>query len=57
MVARYLKADPALTAQTRRPHYAEALVPSQVQPYIDVTARYAKFAPFPASELIYVPGK
>jgi NitT/TauT family transport system substrate-binding protein len=57
MAAKYLKSDPALTAQTRRPHYAEVLLPAQVQPYIDVTARYAKFAPFPASELIYVPGK
>jgi NitT/TauT family transport system substrate-binding protein len=53
MLQRYLKADPALTAQTRRPHYAERLVTAQVQPYIDVTARYAKFAPFPATELIY----
>jgi hypothetical protein len=28
-----------------------------MQPWIEVTARYAKFAPFPVSELIYVPGK
>lgn len=57
MLQKYLKADPALTMQTRRPHYAERTVPAQVQPYIDVTAKYAKFAPFPASELLYVPAK
>ena len=57
LAQKYLKADPALTMQTRRPHYAENLIVAQVQPYIDVTAKYAKFAPFPASELIYVPAK
>ena len=57
MLQKYLKVDPALTAQTRRPYYAERLLAAQVQPYIDTTAKYAKFAPFPAGELIYAPAR
>jgi ABC-type nitrate/sulfonate/bicarbonate transport system substrate-binding protein len=33
--------------------YADRLVASQVQPWIDVTAKYAKFSPCPSAELIY----
>lgn len=54
-LVKYLKADPALAAAEHRPHFEERLVPSQMQPWIDVTARYAKFASFPAADLIYVP--
>jgi NitT/TauT family transport system substrate-binding protein len=57
IVAKYLKSDPALTAKAARPYWVEALIPAQVQPWIDVTARYAKFAPFPAQELLYVPSR
>jgi hypothetical protein len=54
-LVKYLKADPVLAAAEHRPHFAERLVPALMQPWINVTARYAKFAPFPASDIIYVP--
>ncbi len=54
IVAKYLKSDPTLTAKATRPYWVEQLVPAQVQPWIDVTARYAKFTPFPAQDLLYV---
>lgn len=54
ILAKYLKVDPALTAQAARPFYFDHLVAAQVQPWIDVTAKYAKFTPFPAAEMIYV---
>jgi NitT/TauT family transport system substrate-binding protein len=54
-LVKYLKADPALAAAEHRPHFEERLIPAQMQPWIDVTARYAKFASFPASDIIYIP--
>jgi NitT/TauT family transport system substrate-binding protein len=48
-------ADPAVVAAVARVPYAERLTPALVQPVIDVTARYAKFPPFRAEELIYTP--
>jgi ABC-type nitrate/sulfonate/bicarbonate transport system substrate-binding protein len=54
IVVKYLKSDPALTAKAPRPYWVEQLLPAQIQPWIDVTAKYAKFAPFPAQELLYV---
>lgn len=50
-------ADPAIIGQATRPYYPERLVPALVQPFIDITAKYAKFAPFKAEELIYVPAR
>jgi NitT/TauT family transport system substrate-binding protein len=55
ILTKELKADPVLAAAAHRPYFAEKLVPAQVQPWIDVTAHYAKFPAFPASSLIYVP--
>ena len=57
LLAKDLKADPALIAQTRRPYFPERLIVAEVQPWIDITARYQKFPPFKADELVYVPGK
>jgi ABC-type nitrate/sulfonate/bicarbonate transport system substrate-binding protein len=57
IVAKYLKADPALTAKASRPYWVEQLSAAQIQPWIDVTARYAKFAPFPAADMIYAPSR
>jgi NitT/TauT family transport system substrate-binding protein len=57
ILAKDLKADPALVAQARRPYFPERLVPAEVQPWIDVTARYAKFPTFKADEIVYIPGK
>jgi len=55
ILVKYLKADPGLVAAAHRAYFAERLVPAQIQPWINVTAKYAKFAAFPATELIYVP--
>ena len=55
IIANHLKSDPAVLASTTRTVFADRLVAAQIQPWIDVTARYAKFPPFPAAELVYVP--
>jgi NitT/TauT family transport system substrate-binding protein len=55
ILVKYTKIDPAVVATTVRSRYAEQLTGSLMQPVIDVTAKYAKFAPFPAAELIYTP--
>ncbi len=55
IIAKELHADPVLAAETSRPYFPEKLVPAQMQPWIDVTAHYAKFPTFPVEELIYVP--
>lgn len=57
ILARDLKADATLVGQARRPYFPERLITSQVQPWIDITARYQKFTPFKAEELVYIPGK
>lgn len=57
IVAAHLKADPVITAEATRTVYTDRLVDAQIQPWIDITARYAKFASFPAAELIYVPNR
>ncbi len=57
ILAKDLHADPALVGQARRPYFPERLVAAEVQPFIEITARYAKFAPFKAEDLIYVPAK
>jgi NitT/TauT family transport system substrate-binding protein len=51
------KSDPTLLAQSRRPYFAEHLVAAEVQPWIDITARYAKFPTFKADEIIYATAK
>jgi NitT/TauT family transport system substrate-binding protein len=53
IISTHLKTDPALTALVPRTLYTDRLVAAQVQPWIDVTAKYAKFPPFPAADLIY----
>ena len=53
IIAEHLKLDPAVMAAVPRTLYADRLVAAQVQPWIDVTAKYAKFSPFPSAELIY----
>jgi NitT/TauT family transport system substrate-binding protein len=55
ILAKYLKVDPAQVAATPRTNFAKTLDPAQVQTGIDLTAKYAKFASFPAAELIYSP--
>jgi NitT/TauT family transport system substrate-binding protein len=57
ILAKDLHADPAIVAQATRPYFPDRIVAAQVQPFIDITAKYAKFAPFKADELIYVPAR
>ncbi|HEV8020668.1 MAG TPA: hypothetical protein VGP41_05355, partial [Candidatus Lustribacter sp.] len=57
ILAKYLKVDPAQVAATPRTYFVKTLDPAQVQTGIDLTAKYAKFESFPASEIIYVPPK
>jgi ABC-type nitrate/sulfonate/bicarbonate transport system substrate-binding protein len=53
ILAKYLKVDAAAVALTPRAYFARTLSPANMQPGIDLTAKYAKFTPFPAQELIY----
>jgi ABC-type nitrate/sulfonate/bicarbonate transport system substrate-binding protein len=55
ILAKYLKVDPVQVAATPRTYFAKTLDPAQVQTGIDLTAKYAKFATFPAKDLIYAP--
>jgi NitT/TauT family transport system substrate-binding protein len=57
ILAKDLHADPAIVGQARRPYYPEHLIAAQVQPFIDITAKYEKFAPFKADDLIYIPAR
>jgi NitT/TauT family transport system substrate-binding protein len=57
ILAKYLKVDAAQVAATPRTYFARTLDPAQVQTGIDLTAKYAKFETFPASELIYAPAR
>jgi NitT/TauT family transport system substrate-binding protein len=54
-VAAHLKVDPVLVGTAMRTTFTDRLVDAQIQPWIDVTAKYAKFPSFPASDLIYKP--
>jgi NitT/TauT family transport system substrate-binding protein len=53
ILVKELKADPATVSSEVRDVFGERLTPALLQPNIDVAARYLKFAPFPAGELIY----
>jgi len=57
IVARNFKVDPALVAQARKPYYPARMLPAQIQPWIDITAKYEKFPTFKADELVYVPAR
>jgi NitT/TauT family transport system substrate-binding protein len=53
IVAARLKLDPTLVGAAMRTTFTDKLVDAQIQPWIDVTSKYAKFVPFPATDLIY----
>lgn len=44
---------PEIVQASTRSYYGERLDPSQLQPLIDVAAKYGGFPPFPAAEMIY----
>ncbi len=53
ILAKDLHGDPAVIAQSNRTYFSDRLIAAELQPWIDVTAKYAKFAPFPASDIMY----
>jgi NitT/TauT family transport system substrate-binding protein len=54
VLAKYSDRDPNAVKSTYRTTYATQLDPAQVQPVIDLAARYGAIpAPFPAQEIIY----
>ena len=56
ILAKYAKMDPVLARSMTRAHYAEALRASEVQPFLDVAAKYGALpAPVSAASLIYQP--
>ncbi len=56
ILAKYSKMDPAVAATMLRVDYAPRFVKSEMQPVIDLVARYGGLpATFPADELIYKP--
>lgn len=57
IVAKYTKLDPAVIATMTRSYYAEQVTPALLQPVVDISAKYSGFAPFPAADLIYTPGR
>jgi NitT/TauT family transport system substrate-binding protein len=55
ILAKYLKVDLAVVTASPRTYFAKSLDPAQLQPGVDLTAKYAKFPTFPAQEIIYAP--
>jgi ABC-type nitrate/sulfonate/bicarbonate transport system substrate-binding protein len=53
MLAQFTKVDPSIIASMVRARYAERLTAAQIQPVVDVAAKYNGFARFSAAELIY----
>jgi NitT/TauT family transport system substrate-binding protein len=54
ILAREAKIDPEIALRMNRAPYSERLDPTQIQPVIDVTAKYGALpAPYPAGELIF----
>jgi NitT/TauT family transport system substrate-binding protein len=57
IVAKYTKIDSGIVANMTRSYYADQLTPALLQPLVDISAKYNAFAPFPAQDLIYTPGR
>jgi NitT/TauT family transport system substrate-binding protein len=55
ILLKYSKMDPDAAAAMVRIHYGEQLNAAFMQPVINVAAKYSKFPPFPADELMYKP--
>ena len=53
ILLQYAKIDPALAAQMTRVRYGETLQARQIQPAIDIAAKYGNFTSFPASQIMY----
>jgi NitT/TauT family transport system substrate-binding protein len=57
ILSTYTKIPTSVIATMTRARYGETLSQGSMQPVIDVAAHYLHFAPFPAQELIYAPGR
>jgi NitT/TauT family transport system substrate-binding protein len=57
ILLKYAKMDPELAKSMVRIHYGDRLNAAFMQPVINVAAKYGKFAPFKAEELMYKPGR
>jgi NitT/TauT family transport system substrate-binding protein len=52
ILEKYTHIDPAVAATMIRVHFGDRLTAAAIQPQIDVSAKYAGFASFPAQEII-----
>jgi ABC-type nitrate/sulfonate/bicarbonate transport system substrate-binding protein len=57
ILLKYTKLNPDQAAGMVRAHYGERLNPAFLQPVINVAAKYSKFPPFPAAEMMYAAGR
>jgi NitT/TauT family transport system substrate-binding protein len=57
ILLKYAKMDPDAAAAMVRIPYGVQLSAAFMQPVINVAAKYSKFPPFPADELMYKPGR
>jgi len=55
ILARTFQQDPASISPDLLASFPQRMTPASVEPEIAVTARYAKFPPFPPQDLIYTP--
>lgn len=57
IIVKYLKLDPAVVRASSRVIFGDALSRADIQPAIDVVAKYSHFPAFSADELIYSPSR
>ena len=57
IIVRYLKLDPAVVRTSSRVIFGDSLSRADIQPAIDVVAKYSHFPAFSADELIYTPSR
>jgi NitT/TauT family transport system substrate-binding protein len=55
IVASKLQVDPQLITQVHRATFTDKIVDAQIQPWINVLAKYQGFQPFTASDLVFRP--
>jgi NitT/TauT family transport system substrate-binding protein len=57
LLSKYTKIDPAVITSMIPPHFGQQVTPPQIQPLLDIDAKYNKFPAFPAQEIIYTPAR
>jgi NitT/TauT family transport system substrate-binding protein len=55
ILVRVARVDPEIVRASTRTEYGERLDPAQLQPLINVTAKYGGLTAFPAADIIYAP--